>query len=103
MNLFTSLSRVFSSRSSQQITSDDAWVSSLTTSIPALDQIKALVGGADNVLDLKVCALTRLRLELKIPASLSAAQLPAPFVALLPVSDCVIYLVAAEEISHWSV
>ncbi|WP_151703674.1 PTS transporter subunit EIIB [Nitrincola alkalilacustris] len=99
MNLLNSLSRVLSNRPSSKIDTQ----SFLTPSSPPLEQVSVLAGGDENVVSMKVCALTRLRVELKSPVSLTLSQLPAPFVGLLPINERVIYLVAAEDISHWSV
>lgn len=99
MNLLNSLSRVLSNR----LTSKTDAESYTSSPLSPLEQISVLAGGDGNVVSMKVCALTRLRVELKSPVSLTLSQLPAPFVGLLPINERVIYLVAAEDISHWSV
>lgn len=72
---------------------------------PTPEQVRAQVsqwlGGSDNIVDLRPCALNRLRVQLLQPVTLVANELPPPFVAFQQLDDHLYHLVADIDISHW--
>lgn len=66
---------------------------------PVIAQLTTLFGGQDNIVDMRSCAHTRVRIELAQPYSLADEALPAPFVAIHQIDAHLVHVIAQQDVS----
>ncbi|WP_119395438.1 hypothetical protein [Salinibius halmophilus] len=69
------------------------------TVAPVISELQQLFGGEANVVDMRSCAHSRVRIELASPVSVSDEQLPKPFVAVHQIDSNLVHLIAQQDVS----
>lgn len=66
---------------------------------PVIAELQQLFGGVDNIVDMRSCAYSRVRVELVTPVTVNDSQLPTPFVAVHQIDSNLIHLIAQQDVS----
>lgn len=78
---------------------EPAQAQNTTTIAPVVAQLQQLFGGESNVVDMRSCAYSRVRVELANPVTVNESQLPKPFIAVHQIDSNLVHLIAQQDVS----
>lgn len=78
---------------------EPAQATKTASTAPVVAELQQLFGGESNVVDMRSCAYSRVRIELATPVSVNDNQLPKPFIAVHQIDSNLVHLIAQQDVS----